>query len=120
MYDPVDMKMGKLEELREGADAGDGLAVVVQAARPASGAVRDWVMAAGLPIRSLVAIEPTSGISDQAIGDAATRRRGDRARFRCRSPGQSSATSPAGTSESICSSPGLSASQSCSVSAGTA
>jgi hypothetical protein len=70
MYDPVDVKVGEVEELREGA--GDGLAVVVQVARPASGAVRDWVIAAGLPIRSLVAIEPAGGISDQAIGDAAT------------------------------------------------
>lgn len=69
-YDPVDVKVGELEELRDGA--GDGLAVVVQVARPASGAVRDWIATAGLPIRSLVAIEPAGGISDQVIGDAAT------------------------------------------------
>lgn len=71
-YDPIDVNVGELEQLGDGVGAGDGLAVVVQVARPAAGAVRDWVMAAGLPIRSLVAIELAGGISDQAIGDAAT------------------------------------------------
>ncbi len=71
-YAPIAVTVGDLEELRDGVGAGDGLAVVVQIARPALGAVRDWVMAAGLPIRSLVAIEPAGGISDQAIGDPAT------------------------------------------------
>jgi hypothetical protein len=53
-------------------ELGEGLAVVVQVARPALGAVRDWITRTKLPVKSLVALEPPGGRSDQAFDDAAS------------------------------------------------